>query len=35
MKVDSARVIPDKRKSIRESAIKASGWYYAEAPSPK
>lgn len=35
MKVDPARVIPDKRKSIRESAIKASGWYYAEAPSPK
>ena len=30
MKVDPARVIPDKRKSIRESAIKASGWYYAE-----
>ena len=27
MKVDPARVIPDKRKSIRESAIKASGWY--------
>ena len=30
MKVDPARVIPDPRKSIRESAIKASGWYYAE-----
>lgn len=30
MKVDPARVIPDKRKSIRQSAIKASGWYYAE-----
>ena len=30
MKVDPKRVIPDKRKSIRESAIKASGWYYAE-----
>ena len=30
MKVDPARVIPDKRKSIRESAVKASGWYYAE-----
>ena len=30
MKVDPARVIPDKRKSIREGAIKASGWYYAE-----
>ncbi len=30
MKVDPARVIPDRRKSIRESAIKASGWYYAE-----
>ena len=30
MKVDPARVIPDKRKSIRESAIKASGWYYTE-----
>ena len=30
MKVDPARIIPDKRKSIRESAIKASGWYYAE-----
>ena len=22
--------LPDKRKSIRESAIKASGWHYAE-----
>ena len=30
MKVDPARVIPDPHKSIRESAIKASGWYYAE-----
>ncbi len=30
MKVDPDRVIPDKRKSIREGAIKASGWYYAE-----
>ena len=30
MKVDPARVIPNPRKSIRESAIKASGWYYAE-----
>ena len=30
MKVDPARVIPDKRKSIREGAVKASGWYYAE-----
>ena len=30
MKVDPARIIPDKRKTIRESAIKASGWYYAD-----
>ena len=30
MKVDPARVIPNPHKSIRESAIKASGWYYAE-----
>ena len=30
MKVDPARVIPDRRKSIREGAVKASGWYYAE-----
>ncbi|MGN0975762.1 MAG: excinuclease ABC subunit UvrA [Gemmiger sp.] len=30
MKVDPGRVIPDRNKSIREGAIKASGWYYAE-----
>ena len=30
MKVDPARILPDKRKSIREGGIKASGWYYAE-----
>ena len=30
MKVDPARILPDRRKSIREGAIKASGWYYAE-----
>ena len=30
MKVDPARIIPDRRKSIRQGAIKASGWYYAE-----
>ncbi|MDL2214137.1 excinuclease ABC subunit UvrA [Clostridia bacterium OttesenSCG-928-O13] len=30
MKVDPALVIPNKNLSIREKAIKASGWYYAE-----
>ncbi len=30
MKVDPDLVVPDKTRSIRESAIKASGWYYAE-----
>lgn len=30
MKVDPERVLPNKNLSIRESAIKASGWYYAE-----
>jgi excinuclease ABC subunit A len=30
MKVDPELVIPDREKSIREGAIKASGWYYAE-----
>ena len=30
MKVDPARILPDKRKCIREGGIKASGWYYAE-----
>ena len=30
MKVDPARILPDRRKSIREGGIKASGWYYAE-----
>ncbi|MEG0897981.1 MAG: excinuclease ABC subunit UvrA, partial [Ruthenibacterium sp.] len=30
MKVDPELVIPNKNLSIRESAIKASGWYYAE-----
>ena len=29
MKVDPALVIPNKNLSIREGAIKASGWYYA------
>lgn len=30
MSIDPDLVIPDKNKSIREGAIKASGWYYAE-----
>ncbi|MDL2293438.1 excinuclease ABC subunit UvrA [Ruminococcaceae bacterium OttesenSCG-928-D13] len=30
MKVDPELVIPNKKLSIREKAIKASGWYYAE-----
>ncbi len=30
MKVDPDLVIPNKKLSIREKAIKASGWYYAE-----
>lgn len=30
MKVDPALVIPNRSLSIREGAIKASGWYYAE-----
>ena len=30
MEVDPERIVPDKTRSIRESAIKASGWYYAE-----
>ncbi|NCC06856.1 MAG: excinuclease ABC subunit UvrA [Clostridia bacterium] len=29
MKVDPARVLPNKALSIRDKAIKASGWYYA------
>ena len=30
MSIDPDLVIPDKDKSIREGAIRASGWYYAE-----
>ena len=30
MKVDPDLIIPDRTKSIREGAIKASGWYYAD-----
>ena len=30
MKVDPALVLPNRNLSIREKAIKASGWYYAE-----
>ena len=30
MRVDPDMVIPDKTKSIRGGAIKASGWYYGE-----
>lgn len=30
MSIDPDLVIPDKTKSVREGAIKASGWYYAE-----
>src|SRR5699024_6595406 len=29
MNVDPAPVLPDNRKSSREGAVKASGWYYA------
>lgn len=30
MKIDPDLVVPDKSKSVREGAIKASGWYYAD-----
>lgn len=30
MSIDPDLVIPDKTKSVREGAIRASGWYYAE-----
>ncbi len=30
MKVDPERILPNRSLSIREGAIKASGWYYAE-----
>ena len=30
MRVDPALIFPDRTKSIREGAIKASGWYYAD-----
>ncbi|EJX06727.1 excinuclease ABC, A subunit, partial [gut metagenome] len=30
MRVDPDLILPDKTRSIREGAIKASGWYYAE-----
>ena len=30
MKVDPALILPNKKLSIREGGIKASGWYYAE-----
>ncbi|MEG0617401.1 MAG: excinuclease ABC subunit UvrA, partial [Oscillospiraceae bacterium] len=30
MRVDPALILPNKNLSIRESAIKASGWYYAD-----
>ncbi|MFI3168954.1 MAG: excinuclease ABC subunit UvrA [Faecalibacterium sp.] len=30
MKVDPARIMPNKNLSIREGGIKASGWYYAD-----
>ena len=30
MKVDPDLILPDKTKTIRQGAIKASGWYYAE-----
>ncbi len=35
MQVDPALILPNKKLSIREGAIKASGWYYAPAPSAK
>ena len=34
MSIDPDLVIPDKNKSIREGAIRASGWYYAEGGLP-
>ena len=34
MSIDPDLVIPDKNKSIREGAIRASGWYYVEAALP-
>ena len=30
MRVDEDRILPNRSLSIREGAIKASGWYYAE-----
>lgn len=30
MRVDEERILPNKNLSIRQGAIKASGWYYAE-----
>lgn len=30
MRVDEERILPNRNLSIREGAIKASGWYYAE-----
>lgn len=30
MKIDPDLVVPDKSKTVREGAIKASGWYYAD-----
>ena len=33
MRVDEERILPNRNLSIREGAIKASGWYYAEAVS--
>ena len=35
MRVDEERILPNKNLSIRQGAIKASGWYYAEALSAK
>ena len=31
MRVDEERILANKNLSIRQGAIKASGWYYAEA----
>ena len=30
MRVDEERILPNRNLSIREGAVKASGWYYAE-----
>ena len=30
MRIDPQRIVPDPKKSIRDGAIKASGWYFSD-----